>query len=191
MKTKKTYALLCLVCIALMSISCVKDVDFDQVEDIVLTPVFEVDFIFSRFDTNQFVDPDLDPSIIIPEVVVQDTLNYDLLGTDFVVDNLDRVELTFEFRNTIQRSFDFDFGFLNAGDQRIGPSFSITANAGNGPGTEPVVTTEVIVLDNATINILGDANRLVSSIRVQNVNSGLQGILELRSKGTYFINYEL
>ncbi len=191
MKTKKFYVMLYIFCVALISGSCVKDVDFDQVEDVVLTPVFEVDFIFSRFDTSQFIDPDLDPSIIIPEVVVNDTLNYDLLGTDFVVDNLDRVELTFEFRNTIQRSFDFDFGFLNSGGQRIGPSFSITAESGNGPGTEPVVTTEIIVLDNATINVLGDANRLVSSIRVQNVNSGLLGVLELRSKGTYFINYEL
>ncbi len=191
MKTKKIVRLLCLICIASMSISCVKDLDFDQVEDVVLTPIFEVDFIFSRFETDEFVDPGIDPSIVIPEVVVRDTLNYDLLATDFIVDNLEQIELTFEFRNTIQRAFDFDFGFLNDADQIVGPSFSFTAAAGNGPGTEPVVTTEVIVLDSATIDVLGGARRLISSIRVQNVNSGLEGVLELRSKGTYFINYEL
>ncbi len=191
MKTKKIYLILLTLALVLQSVSCVKDVDFDQVEDVVLTPVFEADFIFSTFDTAQFVDPDIDPTIIIPEVVVDDTLNYDLLGSDFIVDNLEQVELTFEFSNTIEREFEFDFGFLNGAGQRIGPSFSITVNAGMGPGTDPVPTNEIIILDNATINILGAATKLVSEIRVQNVNSTLEGVLELRSKGTYFINYDL
>ncbi len=191
MKTKKAVALLCILCMVVQLISCVKDVDFDQASDIVLTPVYEVDFIYSRFDTSQFIDPDEDPSVVIPEIVVNDTLNYDLLGTDFVVDNLEQVALTFEFSNTIERDFEFSFGFLDDANQRIGPSFTITANAGLGAGTDPVVTTEEIILDNATINILGAATKLISSIRIQNVNSSLQGILELKSKGTYFINYEL
>ncbi len=191
MKTKKVYLLLCSMVLIMLSISCVKDVDFDQTEDVVLTPVFELDFIYSEFDTSQFIDPDTDPTIVIPEVVINDTLNYDLLGTDFVVDNLERVELTFEFINTIQRDFTFSFGFLNDAGQRIGPSYTIIANAGMGAGTEPVITNEIIVLDNATINVLGAATKLVSSIRVQNVNSTLEGMLELKSKGTYFINYDL
>ncbi|WP_109097929.1 hypothetical protein [Aquimarina sp. AU58] len=191
MKTKKVYVLLCGICILISSISCVKDVNFEQAEDVVLTPVYEVDFVYSRFDTSQFVDSNIDPAIVIPEVIVNDTLDYDLLGTDFVVDNLERVELTFEFTNTIERDFDFDFGFLNDNDQRIGPLYSMTANSGNGEGTNPIVTTEVIILDTADIDVLRDATRLISSMRVQNINSSLRGILELRSKGTYFFNYEL
>ncbi|WP_108807707.1 hypothetical protein [Aquimarina spinulae] len=191
MKTKKVYVLLCGVCMLISLISCVKDVDFEQAEDVVLTPVYEVDFVYSRFDTNQFVDSNIDPAIVIPEVIVNDTLDYDLLGTDFVVDNLERVELTFEFTNTIERDFDFDFGFLNDNNQRIGPLYSMTANSGNGEDTGPIVTTEVIIFDTADIGVLRDATRLVSSMRVQNINSSLRGILELRSKGTYFFNYEL
>ncbi|WP_152538567.1 hypothetical protein [Aquimarina macrocephali] len=191
MKTKKVYVLLCGICILMPLISCVKDIDFDQAEDVVLTPVYEVDFVYSRFDTNQFIDSNINPAIVVPEVIVNDTLSYDLLGTDFVVDNLGRVELTFEFRNTIERDFDFDFGFLNDSDQRIGPLYSMTANSGNGEGADPIITTEVIILDTAEINVLRDATRLISSMRVQNINSSLRGILELRSKGTYFFNYEL
>lgn len=188
MSAKKVHVLLCVL---ISSISCVKDVDFDQAEDIALTPVYEVDFVYSRFDTSQFIDSNIDPAIVIPEVIVNDTLNYDLLGTGFVVDNLERVELTFEFTNIIERDFEFDFGFLNDSDQRIGPLYSMTANSGNGEGTDPIVTTEVIILDTAEIEVLRDATRLISSMRVQNVNSSLRGILELRSKGTYFFNYEL
>ncbi|GAA4271330.1 hypothetical protein GCM10022258_06230 [Aquimarina gracilis] len=177
--------------LSILFTSCVKDVDFDQVEDVVLTPVLELDFIYSRFDTDQFIEPGIDSSIIIPEVAINDTLNYDLLGTDFVVDNLEQVELTFEFSNTIERDFTFSFGFLNDVGVRIGPSYTIIANAGMGPGTEPIITNEIIILDNATINVLSEATKLVSSIRVFNINSGLEGVLELKSKGTYFINYDL
>lgn len=183
--------MLSIICTALLMASCVKDLDFDQSEDIVLTPIVELDFIFSKFDTNQFVDPSIDPAITVPEVEVDDTLNYDLLGSSFAVDNLERIELSFEFRNTIERDFVFEFGFLNEADQRIGPFFTLTANAGRGEGTTPVVTAETIVLDNATIRTLAPTKRLFSIIRVQNVNSGLRGILDVRSKGTYFINYDL
>ena len=191
MKTKKVYVLLCILCVLILSISCVKDLDFEQAEDVVLTPTYEVDFVYFKVDTNRFADFDIDPTIFIPEVIVNDTLDYDLLGTDFVVDNLERVELTFEFRNSIERDFNFDFGFLDDNNQRIGPLYSMTASTGNGEGTDPIVTTEVIVLDKGAINVLRTATKLVSSIRVQNVNSSLQGILELRSKGAYFFNYEL
>ncbi|WP_281988784.1 hypothetical protein [Aquimarina aggregata] len=191
MKTKKICVMLSIICAALLMASCVKDLDFDQSEDIVLTPIVELDFIFSKFDTNQFVDPSIDPAITVPEVVVDDTLNYDLLGSSFAVDNLERIELSFEFRNTIERDFVFEFGFLNEADQRIGPFFTLTANAGRGEGTTPVVTTETIVLDNATIRTLAPTKRLFSIIQVQNVNSGLRGVLDVRSKGTYFINYDL
>lgn len=191
MKTKKVYLLLCSILLILSSISCVKDVDFDQVEDVVLTPIFEADFIYSRIETNELIDQDIDPSIVIPNITERDTLDYDLLGSDFIVDNLEQVELTFEFSNTIPRDFMFNFGFLNAAGQRIGPSYNLIANAGFGPGTEPEVTEEIIILDNATINVLAAATKLVTSISVQNVNSSLEGTLEVKSKGTYFINYDL
>ncbi len=190
MKTQKVSLLVLIIGIALQLTSCVKDLDLDQIDDVVLTPVYEFDFLFSRIATDQFIDPNTDPTIIIQPPPIRDTLNYDLLSTDFVVDNLERVELTFEFSNTIERDFVFEFGFLNEAGQRIGPSFDIVAMAGNGEGTDPVITTEVIVLDTATINVLGAAAKLVSSISVQNVTSTLQGVLELKSKGTYFIIYE-
>lgn len=191
MRTKKIHVLVCCALLALVSISCVKDVDFDQAEDVVLTPVYEVDFIYSRIDTGEFIDLDLDPSIIIPSVTERDTLNYDLFGTDFVIDHLERVELSFEFSNTIQRDFTFILGFLDEAEQRIGPTYTLVANAGNGEGTEPVLTTETIILDNATINILSPTQKIITAVTVENLNSGLGGVIEVKSKGTYFINYDL
>lgn len=189
MKIKKVYVLLCSICMTV--ISCVKDVDFDQREDIVFTPVYEVDFIYSRLATSQFIDSGIDPAFVVPEVIKDDISDFNFLGENFPVNDLERLELTFEFTNTIVRDLGFDFGFLNNSGQRIGPLYSMIANSGKGAGIDPVVTTKVIVLDKTTINTLRDATKLFSSIKVQNVNSDLQGVLELRSKGAYFFKYKL
>ncbi len=193
MKKNKPILWLSMLCLALITMSCVSDdVDFNQANDIVLTPVYEVDFVYSELDTEELADFDVLPGIIIPDIEVNDTLDYDLLGTSFAVDNLERVELTFEFSNTIEIGFSFDFIFLNADGQRIGPSYSIPVNPGNGPNEPPVISTpEPIVLDTQIIATLGDTKQLVSTIRVENASSSLQGVLGLKSKGTYFVNYDL
>ncbi|MDY8134440.1 hypothetical protein [Aquimarina sp. 2201CG5-10] len=191
MKTIKTYLFMLSACGVLLFASCVEDLDFDQLDEVVLTPVFEADFIFSRFDTSEFEDPNLPPDTPIDVPPVRDTINYDLVGTDFAIDNLERVELTFEFRNTIETSFEFEFQFLNDSDQPVGNLYMMTANPGLGEGTEPVVTTEIIELDNATLAQLASARKLATEVRVINANSDLRGFVELRSKGTYFVNYQL
>lgn len=190
-RMRKVWKFLFGICLMLVCIACVKDVDFDQAEDVVLTPVLELDFIYSEINTGEFIDAAADPTIVIPTASISDTLNYDLLGTDFVVDNLERIELTFEFENTIPRDFTFTLGFLNDAEQRIGPTYTLVARAGNGLNTEPVRTVENIILDAALINELSPTQKVVTAVDVQNVSLGLEGMLELRSKGTYFINYDL
>ncbi len=168
--------------------SCVDDVDFEQVHLIELNPVYEVDFVYARFDTDVFHQSS---SVFVPELIVNDTLDYDLLGIDFATKHLVRVELTFEFENTIQRDFEFHFGFLNVEGERIGPTYHMIADKGNGGGTSPVKTTRQIVMNNVTIDEVETATKLVSSLRLKNVSGTLKGIFELRSKGSYFINYQL
>jgi len=171
-------------------LSCVKDVDFGQVGDVTLAPVLELDFIFAEIDTNELTDTPINPGTTIPNITVTDTVNYDLLG-DFTVDNLERVELLFEFSNTIPRDFTFTLGFLNDAEQRIGPTYNFIVQSGNGPNEEPVSTLITENLDAGLINSLSATQKLVTAIEVQNINLGLEGSLVLRSKGTYFINYDL
>jgi len=174
----------------LILLSCVKDIDFDQAGDVTLAPVFELDFIFADIDTNELTDTPINPGTTIPNIVVRDTINYDLLG-DFTIDNLERIELLFEFSNTIPRDFTFTLGFLNDAEQRIGPTYNFTARMGNGPNEGPVITIETINLDVTLINALSATQKLVTAVEVQNVNLGLEGSIALRSKGSYFINYDL
>ncbi|MFC5044196.1 hypothetical protein ACFSTE_12440 [Aquimarina hainanensis] len=191
MKIKKVSLLLSMLGMIITMISCVKDVDGSQLEDVVLNPVYELDFMYSRVDTEELIPSGTDPSIVIPELVVSDTLQYDLVGNDFAVDHIERVEIQFTIDNTIQREFELMFAFLNDGNQQVGPSYTILIDPGLGPDTAPVRTTAEIVMDNETIRTLRDASQLTSSIRVENVSSNLIGVLELKSKATYYINYQL
>ena len=178
----------------LVCLACVKDVDFDQIEDVVLTPVYEVDLIYSQFDTDDYIDNQLPPDTPIVVPPIRDTLNYDLTSTDFAIENLDRIELTFEFRNTIETSFEFTYQFLSSSNQPVGVSRTIFVTPGEGENTQPVISysdPNPIVIDDQELDQLSTARRLATELRVNNANSNLRGRLELRSKAAYYINYDL
>ena len=178
----------------LVCLACVKDVDFDQIENVVLTPVYEVDLIYSQFDTDDYIDNQLPPDTPIVVPPIRDTLNYDLTSTDFAIENLDRIELTFEFRNTIETSFEFTYQFLSSSNQPVGVSRTIFVTPGEGENTQPVISysdPNPIVIDDQELDQLSTARRLATELRVNNANSNLRGRLELRSKAAYYINYDL
>ncbi|MBW1296690.1 hypothetical protein [Aquimarina litoralis] len=196
MKTKKTYALLLFFSAIMSTVSCVKELDFEQLDDVVLTPVFEADFIYSEFDIEEYIPDGLPPDteFTLPPEVLRDTVNYDLVGTDFAVDNLDRVELTIEVRNTIERPFLIQFQFLTQNEQPLGQLYSVPVQAGMGAGTQPVISfsdPNPIVLDNATLNQLSSAQKIATEIIVTSLNTDLRGVLNIRSKASYYVNYEL
>ncbi|MBQ4821472.1 hypothetical protein [Aquimarina sp. MMG016] len=198
MKTMKSYAFMLFACTVFLTVSCVKDVDFNQLDDAVLTPVFEADFIYSQFDIEEFIPDGLPPDteFTIPVERLRDTINYDLTSTDFAIENLDRVELTIEVRNTIERDFSIVFQFLTADGTAIGELYNVPVAAGMGAGTAPVVSfsnPNPIVLDNPTLVELANARRVYTEILIPAppLNTNLRGVIDLRSKATYYINYEL
>ena len=174
-----------------LSIACVKDVDADQLKEVELSPVYEIDFIFSQIQIPDLTGDVPVPPQGIPVVEVRDTLDYDFLGEEFVTENLDSVALTFEFRNTIQRDADFSFEFLNEASMQVGRSFQIEVAQGDGENSAPVLTTETILLTRADITAIANATQLATTFRMTQVDTTLTGLLILRSKGTYYFNYPL
>ena len=196
MKIKNNYTILLVVSVFLLAISCVEELDFDQIEDAVLTPVFEADFIYSEFDVENFIPEEIPPNtdFEVPPEALRDTVNYDLVGTDFAIDNLDRIELTIEARNTIQRSFVIQFQFLSELGEPLSELYVIPVAAGLGENSEPVISfsdPNPIVLDNATLNQLSSAQKIVTEIITPTLNTDLRGVLEIRSKAGYYVNFEL
>lgn len=170
---------------------CVRDVDFDQAEDIVLRPVFEIDFIYSEFDTDDFVSADLPPNIPINPPPIVDIAKFDVLGNEFATENLEQVDLTFEIRNSFAIPITFSFQFLGGGSEPIGTTYSITVAPGNGEGAPSVLTNAVFSLDKETLNTLSNSEQIRSEIRILNANSSTRGRISLKSAATYFILYPI
>jgi len=196
MDRRKIYVLLCITGIFLLTVSCVKDLNFDQLDEVEIAPVFEVDFFYSRFNTEDYLPEDvfIDPSIIIPPISLQDTVNYDLISSSFSGENLEKIELMMEVRNTIESEFIMQFQFLTDNDEPLGTLYAIDIQEGVGSGTNPVssfLLPDPTVLDTNTLNQLANAKKIAVEIITPSLNSNLKGTLDVRSKAAYYINYKL
>lgn len=196
MKRKQNFKLLLFFGVLIALVSCVKELDFEQVDEVAITPVFELDFIYSNFDIEDFIPEGIPPDIdfVIPPERLQDTVQYDLVGSDFAIENIERVELVFEISNVIQTGLRLQFQFLTDADEPIGSLYFMDVVAGLGEGTEPTTSfssPNPIVLDNATIIELSNAQKIAVEIITPTLNSDLRGVMDLKSKATYYINYSL
>ena len=93
----------------LLLTACVKDTDFDQANDITLTPVVELDLIYFNIDAGEFFDE----STGTPILTVSDTTEIRFLDDPEIQESLRRADFYFRFTNSIPRNFNVDFQFLS------------------------------------------------------------------------------
>lgn len=184
-------SLVVVITISSILTSCVKDLDFGQVSNIVLTPVFEVSFIYASKKASNFDNTNPNSSIIIPELIESDTTSFPLLNNQSITKSIEKIEITYEVNNTFEKDFIIEFKYLGATNELINSAIVVPVQAGNGIFEDPVQTIHVDVLEKTEITNLKLAKKIVSTIKATNVPSNIQGELNLRSKGSYFIKMEL
>lgn len=163
--------------------SCVKDVDFEQVENIVLSPVLESSLLFFDFPASEFEEP---TGTAI--VTVGDDLELDVFTDEFLRDNLIKAEFFFEITNSIDRSFRADIIMFDENDQ-ITYMFAINVIPN---GNAEVITTHTEVFEAALLEQLKNAVRLelelnmFPSVTGIPLNQNSSGNIKMRSKATLF-----
>ncbi|MCH2194123.1 hypothetical protein [Kordia sp.] len=167
----------------LLFASCVKDVDFDQAEDIAISPVVESSLIFFDFEAAQFSEP------TGTEIVVEgDDLELDLFNDQFFRDNLTKVEFFFEVTNSIDRNFRADVTLFDANDQ-IQHAFAIDVVP---DGNNEVEVTHTEVFEDALLEQLTNTKRLGFVLSMFPSPTGIPldensiGNIKMRSKATLF-----
>ena len=110
-KEKAIWAFLSIIAIATLT-SCIKDVDFDQAEDIVLTPVLTSSILFTEVEASRFSEDGMELEIVRDSVA-----NIEIFTDEFVKDNLVKAELFFEVTNSINRTFNLQIEFVNDADE--------------------------------------------------------------------------
>ncbi|GAA0872035.1 hypothetical protein GCM10009117_11820 [Gangjinia marincola] len=177
MKLNTIYSYFCLITI--LCVSCVEDIDLNQTEDIVLSPVVELDLIFFNLDETDLLDQDTGTVFS----AIQDTTRLEFLDDSFIRDNLIRVDLVFEFENSFNQSFSGEAVFLNESND---PQYTIPIEVASSQGnTESTIITQTLTQED--ILLLNNSNQLAISLQLNENGAPVLGAIALQSKATYYL----
>lgn len=166
--------------------SCVNDVDFDQAENLQLSPVVESNIAYFNIEASRFLD---DSNNEINSI--EDYTDIDLFTDEFISDNLIKAELLFEFTNSLGRTLDLTMSFLDESGVTV---HTVIIVINEGGVAAPVVTNHTEVFENADLDNLKLTKRIQFTITLQTGGTpiaGNMGSLKLRSKGTFFFNVDI
>ena len=162
--------------------NCVKDVDFNQSEDISLTPVIESNIIYFNIPSDNFIAPD---GSLIP--FSQDYTDIRIFEDEFITDNLVKAELLMEFTNTINRNFSLYVEYLDESDISI-HDFIIDMSSGTPDSPTTIIHNETF--ENASLDNL----KLITKVRFTATlldatpPTSNSGTIKAQSKGTFYLN---
>ena len=160
--------------------ACVKDTDFDQAEDITLTPVVELDLIYFNLKAGDFFDTISNT----PRLTVRDTTELPFLDDNFVKEDLVKADFLFQFTNSIPRRFDVDFQFL---DESNTETYITGTDVAQG-SSQNIQTTEFIqTVEGSDLTQLTKASKVVVTVTIPSSNENLEGELNMKSKTTYYL----
>ncbi len=160
--------------------ACIKDTDFDQANDVVLTPVVELDLIYFDLAAGDFYDESTSSSIL----TLRDTTEIRFLDDEEIMESLKRAEFYFRFTNSIMRSFFVDFQFLS---EENDTTYTAQTQVASGNLTNPVVSEFIENVEGEAISDLTLASKVVVSVTIPSSGPNLEGTLNLKSKTTYYL----
>jgi hypothetical protein len=175
---KKSHLIFLFTAVILLFTACVKDTDFDQSDDILLTPAIVLDFLFFNLGSENFTD------IGVNNLVVSDTTFFDLLIEDFTIDNLIKADFYFKNTNSFSIQLNTQYQFLDENNEL---HYEITIPVNSGAISNPVITEYTELIDEASIGNLTLSNKLVINVIAPSPLVNIDGTLNLESKTTYYL----
>lgn len=179
---------LILFVLSLIITSCVKDVDFDQAENFVISPVVVSSFIFIEEPANRFVDNGIEITTIRDSIK-----NIEILSDQFVADNLIKAEFLFETTNSVNRAFQVQVEFFNdAFELQEISSFTVLQS----PLNEEIISESTKTFEGNSLEALKATSQIVITLTLlpssdgSILNENSIGQLRLRSKATFYFDID-
>ena len=172
-----------LLILLLCSLSCASDLDYDQVNDIKLEPIFIANLAYFDIPAKDFVANGVEQSIIF------DAPTVDVFNDNFFRQRLKRVELSFEMENTINRAYSVDLVFLDMNNQ---PVHTINLTIPAFTGIENKVDKSEN-FENGQLDLLKRTTKIAFTLRMlpgAPLNENSSGNLKLRSDVTAYLVVE-
>ena len=167
-----------------LCLSCTEPVDFDQINDVEITPVVASSLIFFDEAAPVFFDG------VNQVITIKDQLQIDFFNDAFIVDNLVKSEFVFEISNTINRGFNMRIDFLDEANnlQHI-TTISVPASLNN----QNVKTNYTEVFQGTTLTALKNTSILVFTLNMlpgTPINQNTLGRISVKSKAVFYLKIE-
>ncbi|WP_456314195.1 hypothetical protein [Pseudomonas shirazensis] len=171
--------------VAILFVSCSSDLDFDQIDDLKLEPVYVANLAYFDVPANEFEDNGS------AEEVAADDQPFKAFKQKFFKENLVKAECDFELENTINRAFSLDILLLDNDDQVLE---TITLNIPAYSGGSNVIKYPTEVFENQRLEVLKQTVKVGFSVRIAAgppLTSSSSGNLKLRSSATAYMLIEV
>lgn len=163
-------------------VSCIRDVDIDQAEEIVIPPTAALDLVYFTLDSSHFV-----PQPSSGVVMARDEVRLEFLDDDYIRNGLVRADYNFIYINTFSESFTNTITFLSENNAiRYVIRFDIPA----GSSAEPAVINYTEIIDSDEIQAIRESIKMVISIESQSNSLPATGELQLKSKAFYQFEFK-
>ena len=167
--------------LSLLFLSCSSDLDFDQVNDLKLEPVVVANLASFDIQATLFVVGGLE------QPVIGDVIAFTVFNDPEFTNNLRRIDLFFEFTNTINRAYSINLYLLGANDVNL-YTIPMVVPAYTGSAT---IVTKTEVFENTKLSLLKNTRKIafvVTMLPGSPLTNSSLGSLKLRSSGTIYFS---
>ena len=170
-------------------ISCVKDVDFDQAQNLSIKPEIISSLVFTEVEASQFSENGIEQQIVRDSIS-----NIEIFEAQFIEDNLVKAEMIFETTNSINRSFNLQVDFLSTTNelQHVISFDVLQSSSGN-----PVLTEFIEIFEDESLDALKSITKMVITLTLDPSTDGSMldensiGKIALKSKGLFYFNINI
>jgi hypothetical protein len=146
-----------ILALMLLSFSCSSDLDFNQVDELNIKPVFTTNLAYLDLKASQFVVNGVE----IP--ILSYPANVDFLNKTIIRDDLIKAELFFKIKNTINKAYIYNITFLDKNNNITYPPIIMNIPASKG-GEVVEPEPQTVIFDSSSIDALKNTTKMVFSI---------------------------
>jgi|GEM_PF-4005653 len=186
MKVSKFFVFCALLSLFMAFSSCVKDNVSGQENAVEPSAMMSSDFVVSSLEKSAFQsDSDLNGFKIY-----SDTTSLEQLGFSYLKDELNKISMTFLFKNSLNKDFNVQFEFLNESD-KLQFSFHTPVSAGSELNPSKVETS--VVIEIPELATFKEATKMVYKVVLQPMEEEAltenEGSFELYSTTTRYFDF--
>ncbi|WP_268223200.1 hypothetical protein [Sinomicrobium oceani] len=163
-------------------VSCLNDVDFDQVNDFEMEPVVENSLVYLEYPVPVVMDS-------IPlGLTISDTTGIELFSNSFTVDNLKKAVLYFETLSTVGQPLSLEIQLM---DDNFVVLQEVAMSLPPSDGQTEQVSAEELIYTEENVEQLTYVTHVAFSVDIPYIsNRNENAYVKLKSKGTFYLHIE-